>query len=786
MATLFDTLLVDTTKTVATSTGDLKTEKSEPSLFDSILNSTLESSKESEILTSPTLKNTSTTSVVEENISSTTTETQINSAEITNLDDSKLEQSLSELEVLTEGLSEENSVENNEKYLDNKQIMNSNNLLDRLVLNAKISSKNEKVSLLDNLSKENLVSEVKSFVDEDNLLNVETLTIPKLTANENEMSDGNQISFSIDDKTILESGTNLEDKELLSTPNQDTIEIDKIVVQKDAISVENKLDNQTSIKIKTEATPNIDIEQKQNLILESDKKEVNLQNSLINNEITNSFLEMENVVSSTIIENPENIVENSVKPKSLMDMLIEKNSLLVTTNSSKVESVETQQSDENIEILKENITPILGENKENIVQNRKDELVVDTIKSKEEKNDFNANQIVLATENKSNIILENTQNLTQNSVSINNETKKDFPLSTLESVNVAENLNSSDDLKTEIINKELNVQNNLKDDNLENVVIEESKSDDKIIEKVIKNNDVVDVLIKTQVPVDTKDIITNIYLSSQKNNLNNQILSVKKEALSTVKEANSMSDVEVGANLLDLGLENIEVEKVEDNFDNKINDVLLQDKKVNLDKLAFNKNIISEDLKQLVTKSVEASKALIEDTITKADDLTLNLNLPTTQNNISLKIVEARQHLSTMMSDIAKHMYENYKPPVTVFRINLNPLQLGSIAIMMKSEKDNGISISMSVSNESTLQALSDNQTILRNSLNKNFDDNTKFNLDFTSSNNNQNSGNSSNSNNQQSSNQNSFMNEDRVDTQTLLENRGDNLESEDRRLDYM
>jgi flagellar hook-length control protein FliK len=132
-----------------------------------------------------------------------------------------------------------------------------------------------------------------------------------------------------------------------------------------------------------------------------------------------------------------------------------------------------------------------------------------------------------------------------------------------------------------------------------------------------------------------------------------------------------------------------------------------------------------------------------------------------------------------MMSDIAKQMYENYKPPVTVFRINLNPLHLGSIAIMMKNDKDNALSISMSVSNNSTLDAMVDNQNVLRNSLNKTFEDTTKFNLDF----------NSNEQNNNQSSNNNQSGNrkfEDNIATQSILESREDNLEVEDRNTDYM
>lgn len=48
----------------------------------------------------------------------------------------------------------------------------------------------------------------------------------------------------------------------------------------------------------------------------------------------------------------------------------------------------------------------------------------------------------------------------------------------------------------------------------------------------------------------------------------------------------------------------------------------------------------------------------------------------------------------------------------------------------MKNDKNNSLSI-MNVSNNSTLDVLIDNQNVLKSSLNKTFDENTKFNLDF-------------------------------------------------------
>jgi len=136
--------------------------------------------------------------------------------------------------------------------------------------------------------------------------------------------------------------------------------------------------------------------------------------------------------------------------------------------------------------------------------------------------------------------------------------------------------------------------------------------------------------------------------------------------------------------------------------------------------------------------------------------------------------------MATMMSDIARQMYENYKPPVTVFRINLNPVDLGNIAILMKNDKNNGLSISMNISNPTTLDALIDNQNVLRNSLNKTFDENTKFNLDFSSSN--QNDNQSSNS----QSNQNQGRRFERqMDTQSVLQLKEENKNREEN-IDYM
>nr|MBP7226284.1 hypothetical protein [Aliarcobacter sp.] len=100
--------------------------------------------------------------------------------------------------------------------------------------------------------------------------------------------------------------------------------------------------------------------------------------------------------------------------------------------------------------------------------------------------------------------------------------------------------------------------------------------------------------------------------------------------------------------------------------------------------------------------------------------------------------------------------------------------------ILMKSDRNNALTISMSASNNGTLEALVENQNILRSSLNKTFDENTKFNFDFSSSN--QDKSQSKEQNNQQ--NQSRF--EERLNTQAELELKEENRNKEEISIDYM
>ncbi|MCG3685830.1 flagellar hook-length control protein FliK [Aliarcobacter butzleri] len=280
----------------------------------------------------------------------------------------------------------------------------------------------------------------------------------------------------------------------------------------------------------------------------------------------------------------------------------------------------------------------------------------------------------------------------------------------------------------------------------------------------------------------SKDFVSNIYLGEQKNSMVNQFLFNKNEALKLLQNGSiSLEDIEKSANILNLELDDVSVEQdtTIQTLKNVKQDLDLSSEKKNiLDAMLSEKNIRSADIKNLITQSVEASSALLDNTLNVSNDVTVDIN-PTLLNNIQSRIIGAKQQMSQMMSDVARQMYENYKPPVTVFKINLNPVELGSISILMKNDKNNGLNISMSVSNMTTLDTLLGNQDLLRNSLAKTFNENTQFNLDFSSSNQN------NRGNEQQSSNKQNRKFEDKIDTQTVLKLKEENKDRDDS-LDYM
>ena len=502
---------------------------------------------------------------------------------------------------------------------------------------------------------------------------------------------------------------------------------------------------------------------------------------------------------------PVKNIQNSLSSKnSLLDRLVleVKNSNLEQVSKGEqilseplknLENVDIESNDKTfIKSLDEVIEDLKSQNnlEEKLDSSKivisKDDKSVEIIKEQEVLvKDINGNSLQIKDENTKVVELvtsEKTQDVSQIIVNIENTQELENKIQT--STILKDSLNSENILivQDEIVNDEAIKNEVIKNENKvisENVLIiqdEAIKSEDvkinnntkveqklSLMDQLIQSNSKKDITAKIeesatlnpqsieQTNKNSKELASNIFLADQKNSLNNQLLFNKNEAVNILKNASGIEDIEKSANILDLNANNLEVEQnisSENLTDLSVDEKEILDRKNILNSILNEKDVRSVDVRNLITNSIEASKALLEDTINIVDDKVLDIQ-PNLVNSIQSRIVGAKQQMASMMSDVARQMYENYKPPVTVFRMNLNPGDLGTISVLMKQDKSSGLTINMSVSNIATLELLMENQNMLRNSLAKTFNDNANFNLDFSKGEGGQSQGDSSSNQNQ-------------------------------------
>ena len=530
---------------------------------------------------------------------------------------------------------------------------------------------------------------------------------------------------------------------------------------------------------------------------------------------------------------PVKNIQNSLSSKnSLLDRLVleVKNSNLEQVSKGEqilseplknLENVDIESNDKTfIKSLDEVIEDLKSQNnlEEKLDSSKivisKDDKSVEIIKEQEVLvKDINGNSLQIKDENTKVVELvtsEKTQDVSQIIVNIENTQELENKIQT--STILKDSLNSENILivQDEIVNDEAIKNEVIKNENKvisENVLIiqdEAIKSEDvkinnntkveqklSLMDQLIQTNSKKDITTKIEEAVslnpqsieqtnkNSKELASNIFLADQKNSLNNQLLFNKNEAVNILKNASSIEDIEKSANILDLNANNLEVEQnisSESLNDLSVDEKEILDRKNILNSILNEKDVRSVDVRNLITNSIEASKALLEDTINIVDDKVLDIQ-PNLVNSIQSRIVGAKQQMASMMSDVARQMYENYKPPVTVFRMNLNPGDLGTISVLMKQDKSSGLTINMSVSNIATLELLMENQNMLRNSLAKTFNDSANFNLDFSKGEGGQSQGDSSSNQNQR----------DKRDsnTQEILKLKKENKDYEEKN-DYM
>lgn len=582
--------------------------------------------------------------------------------------------------------------------------------------------------------------------------------------------------------------TSIEDIENSSAQNTNS----KIVSQNITSNLEKSPLDAEVIEVNTKLIDEVLDSEAINLDENSNSEEVIKD---LSKNITNE-LNKDNTKKDEIKEPTKNI-QNSISSKnSLLDRLVLE---VKNSNLEQVPKVEQILSEplENVDIVNSDKSFIKSldkvieglKNQNNLEQKldsekiiiSKDDKLVEIIKEQEILiEDINGNNLQIKDENSQNfddVTLETTQNLSQ--IIVNSEDRQNIENQIETSTVLKDSLNfenilivedevaNSDTIKNETVKNE----NNLNSQNIlivENEVVKtenNTKVDQKLslMDQLIQTNSKKDITTKIeesatsnpqsveQINKNSKELASNIFLAEQKNSLNNQLLFNKNEAVNILKNASTIEDIEKSANILDLDANNLEVEQnisSESLNDLSVDEKEILDRKNILNSILNEKNIRSVDVRNLITNSIEASKALLEDTINILDDKILDIQ-PNLVNSIQSRIVGAKQQMASMMSDVARQIYENYKPPVTVFRMNLNPGDLGTISVLMKQDKSSGLTINMSVSNIATLELLMENQNMLRNSLAKTFNDSANFNLDFSKGEGGQSQGDSSSNQNQ-------------------------------------
>ncbi|MFW0696640.1 flagellar hook-length control protein FliK [Aliarcobacter butzleri] len=589
-----------------------------------------------------------------------------------------------------------------------------------------LEKKESSLNNLDATEKNNIeVSETKI---EKNLNSEEPITSQDMVENKA------QKSLSLLDRLIIEAKGELsEDKTVsnnsLNKPNENL---------KDEPKLDDKISKESDIEIVDEKTVEISTEEnaKEDTSLEENsEKTENTKNPILPND-------------TQIKEETSNNSSDIIKDNKIQNEVL--NNEIIKTEISKEENKKNTTK-------KDNILNIENNQQKNEDIKADNELKIDNKASLD--SNFKELQETVTSEGNTLIKSDNTQTSNDANKTIDNllipTTEDGKPI--FENNQLEEKVEAKKSLMDYLIEK--NSQKNI-------LEVQDTK-----VTNLSKDENVV-----------SKDFVSNIYLGEQKNSMVNQFLFNKNEALKLLQNGSiSLEDIEKSANILNLELDDVSVEQdtTIQTLKNAKQDLDLSSEKKNiLDAMLSEKNIRSADIKNLITQSVEASSALLDNTLNVSNDVTVDIN-PTLLNNIQSRIIGAKQQMSQMMSDVARQMYENYKPPVTVFKINLNPVELGSISILMKNDKNNGLNISMSVSNMTTLDTLLGNQDLLRNSLAKTFNENTQFNLDFSSSNQN------NRGNEQQSSNKQNRKFEDKIDTQTVLKLKEENKDRDDS-LDYM
>ncbi|TLS72322.1 hypothetical protein FE246_02750 [Aliarcobacter thereius] len=578
----------------------------------------------------------------------------------------------------------------------------------------------------------------------ETLLDISAQTQDKASKTKTILSSGTEKIFPSLFDSILQSVSNSEVENNIDTKfDSQDIKQDSYKNQSDQTKVElnldeskQKLDNldlESNIDLKTEkGNMNLDeesllkIENEEDTSLKYKKTEINNEKEL-NKDST--YKNKGNFLDKIIFE----IKNNSLKEKSIENNLEIKDSDKIEISSNNSE-----------ELIKNIIKTEDNDNKD--LKKIINDTIYDSNNIKIENKDNNLENIEISVDKNEfiNSLEENSEEIKFDK-KINDNSKLDKEVSLMDRLiqknsNKNENIINKEIVKEEFVQNKTDIFTSKQDESLINNLQKVDSSNeakkqslmDSLISQSLNNSEEIEDIEENKVDENSSKLKTSSFLNEQESRVNKQLLFNKNEAMSILENAKSIEDIKHSATILDLDANEINISKEIEK--NSLKTLILEkenlDRKSILETFLNERNIRSIDVRNLITNSIEASKALIEGSLNFKDDTTIDFTHNIT-NHFATKIVAAKQQVNSMMSDIARQMYENYKPPVTAFRMNINPENLGSISVLMKSDRTSGLTISLSVSSLATLELLMENQNILRNSLSKTFNDSSSFNLDF-------------------------------------------------------
>ncbi|MEA3288582.1 MAG: hypothetical protein U9Q04_00260 [Campylobacterota bacterium] len=537
--------------------------------------------------------------------------------------------------------------------------------------------------------------------------------------NTEKISDINNKSKDVESKEIVKDET--------SEKKVNTTDIKSQTTQTKSVSSEDK---KVDLKDENTIVRSKDVESKEIVKDETSEKKVNTTDIKSQTTQTKSVSSEDKKVDLKDGESKEILKdETSEKKIDTIDIKTERKNVLnedkiVDTNdknsvdklTDKILKVDTQQTVK--EEVNSNIQKDTKSNNSQLIEKSPDN------KTKNEDKDFDQSKIKLD-ENPEKIKQSNENKLNKSiDDSLENKDIKDNDFKTPVKTDISPTLKLDDANNNQ---SQPIVQNNINTDDIK---------EKKLAKKIQSSEN----LIKDDTQSRKDPFIAATYLSQQKKLKDlvskEQLLDAKKN----LENNKTLQGIKESAKILDLNLEDssLDESQTQNIKDIKPSIGLEQQKpsyKLSTNDILFGNSINSNSKKaeEIAVQTASVKEDAKKEIDKKLKENVVEINVPKeTVSTLQNKIIGAQQKMSSFMSDVARNMYLNYKPPLTAFRLNLNPANLGNISIIMRSSRaDNSLNISMNMSNSSTMEAFEQSKELLHEAIKSNMDNESNVNLDF-------------------------------------------------------